>query len=44
MTTSRYGSDMLGIPLLQRGNGEADDLLHSPPFHLVHSAPDETTA
>lgn len=44
MTVSHDRGKMPTLRLLKRGLREANDLLHSTPCHLVHSAPNETTA
>ena len=44
MTVSHDRGKMPALCLVKRWFREANDLLHSTPCHLVHSAPDETTA
>lgn len=44
MTISYDRGEMPVLRLLKGGSKEANDLLHSTPCHLVHSAPNETTA
>ncbi len=44
MTISHDRDEMPALRLLKRAFKEANDLLHSTPCHLVHSAPNETTA
>ena len=44
MSLSHDRGKVPALRFLTRGSKEAKDLLHSTPCHLVHSAPNETTA